>query len=552
MPNRINQDSRKHRIFHYFLFFFCLNLSSNLFSLKDVSTQNIGIFTMNFAAIVSMSAITALIESSLLHLCSFSRVLKVVTLSFLIIFHLLLIGLEMFLYSEFGLIIGQDVIDVLSETNAKESQEFFQTYLSCRSSLIVLIPFVILVIAYKVNRWSEIKFIRILAFVLCSYGLVTIVNGTVSFVKYRNGDRLPQSTSITRGGYAYYVMHRRSSEFSTILDACQNCDAKIIEGSIPFKHVIVVIGESSSFYHCSLYGYSKLTFPRMGQLHEKGSLLVYNDMVTHDDATHGVMKSIFSMNRDLFSTSPLFPSIFKKVGYSVQLLDNQYFVSSGVNFLTDKSLSEILFDNRNDGRYKYDGYMLNDLLLSDTLTLNIVHLIGQHYTYSQRYPNEFNCFEADDYDRNKYSAEQCSIISNYDNAGVYCDFVLGELIESLNSSDAILFFMSDHGEEVYDLRNYMGHGTALSSPDPSYQLRIPFFIWMSDTARRMRPDLFLNLNKAENVPAIITDFSHLLLSVCGIESSSVDDERCFISPMYNKDKPRIVLHSIDFDKNFGH
>ncbi|MBQ0047368.1 MAG: phosphoethanolamine transferase [Prevotellaceae bacterium] len=463
--------------------------------------------------------------------------------------HLILIGTEAFLLSEFGMIIGQDAIDVLSETNARETSEFIGAYCNLHLLKPILFSLAALVFAYVTSAYiASSRYVRWLIIALCVYGSVLIAKGAYSFIQYHNGEGLPQLTTITRGGYAYYVMRQRANQFSTILEASQQCDATIEDGFKPFRHVVVVIGESSSFYHCSLYGYSKETFPHMSTEKDNGSLIAFNDVVTPFDATHGVMKCIFSLDHDNFGKAPLFPALFRKVGYYTQLLDNQYFVSQGINFLTNAELSAALFENRNDGYYGHDGRMLTDICLADSLSLTILHLNGQHYTYSDRFPESFAQFKPDDYDVQNKSFEQRQVMAAYDNAGRYCDHVINEVIKLLKDEDALLVFLSDHGEEVYDVRDYMGHGSALSSPDPNYLLKVPFFVWMSNEARVYRKSLYDKLLQSESTASITTNFSHFLLTLCGIRSTSVVPEKCFFSDRYDRTRPRIVLNSIDYDK----
>ena len=259
-------------------------------------------------------------------------------------------------------------------------------------------------------------------------------------------------------------------------------------------------------------------------------------------------EGIFNRTVRNFGNAPLFPALFHKVGYYTQLLDNQYFVSQGVNFLTNAELSTALFDNRNDGYYGHDGRMLPDIQFADSLSLTILHLNGQHYTYSDRFPESFAQFNPKDYDTQVKSFEQRQVMAAYDNAGLYCDHVINEVIERLKDEDALLIFLSDHGEEVYDVRDYMGHGSALSSPNPNYLLKVPFFVWMSDEARQTRQSLYAQLLQSEKTASITTNFSHFLLTLCGIRSTSVVPQKCFFSDRYDKTQPRIVLNSIDYDK----
>lgn len=534
---------------HFFILFFLLNLASNLFGLHYMDSQHPLDSVLSVISISCMSALFAIAEAMVIHLLRKARSLQIMIMVLLLTVHFILIGTEAFLLIEFGMIIGQDAIDVLSETNARETSEFIDTYCNLHLLKPLLLSLAALAFAFLASAYlASRRYVRWLVIALCVYGSVLIAKGTYSFIQYHSGEGLPQLTTITRGGYAYYVMRQQANQFSTILEASQHNDATIEDGFKPFNRVIVVIGESSSFYHCSLYGYRKETFPHMSALKDAGSLIAFDDVVTPFDATHGVMKCIFSLDHDNFGNAPLFPALFRKVGYYTQLLDNQYFVSQGVNFLTNAELSAALFDNRNEGYYGHDGHMLPGIQLSDSLSLTILHLNGQHYTYSDRFPESFALFKPGDYDAQDKSIEQRQVMAAYDNAGRYCDHVINEVIEQFKEEDALLVFLSDHGEEVYDVRDYMGHGSALSSPDPNYLLKVPFFVWMSDVARQSRGTLYDQLLQSESTPSITTNFSHFLLTLCGIRSASVVQEKCFFSDRYDRTRPRIVLNSIDYDK----
>lgn len=533
----------------FFILFFLLNLASNLFGLHYMDSKHPLDSVLSVVSISCLSALFAIAEAMVIHLLRKVRNLQIMVMVLMLTIHFILIGTEAFLLIEFGMIIGQDAIDVLSETNARETSEFIDTYCNLHLLKPLVLSLAALVFAFLASAYlASRRYVRWLVIALCIYGSILIAKGTYSFIKYHSGEGLPQLTTITRGGYAYYVMRQQANQFSTILEASQYCDASIEDGFKPFHRVIVIIGESSSFYHCSLYGYSKETFPHMSALRDAGSLIAFDDVVTPFDATHGVMKCIFSLDHDNFGNAPLFPALFRKVGYYTQLLDNQYFVSQGVNFLTDAELSAALFDNRNEGYYGHDGRMLPDIQLADSLSLTILHLNGQHYTYSDRFPESFAQFKPEDYDAQDKSIEQRLVMAAYDNAGLYCDHVISEVIEQLKDEDALLVFLSDHGEEVYDVRDYMGHGSALSSPDPNYLLKVPFFVWMSDVARQSRENLYDQLLQSESTASITTNFSHFLLTLCGIRSTSVVQEKCFFSDRYDHIRPRIVLNSIDYDK----
>lgn len=288
----------------------------------------------------------------------------------------------------------------------------------------------------------------------------------------------------------------------------------------------------------------------LSQLKNDSSLLVYDNVVTIGDHTHDVMKSVYSLsslNKD-FDSHALFPAYFRKADYYTALYDNQYFIGNGITFLTDKKFSEYLFSDRNNIGWPYDGDMIDQFKKVNTPALYIFHLLGQHYTYSNRYPKQFRTFTANDYDKSKYSAEQREIIAHYDNATLYNDYVINKIINKFKDDKCCILYFSDHGEEIYDCRDYMGHCNAAHSPNLKYQIHIPFMIWLSQSFKESNAYLAEKLKAAISYPISTDDVPHLMLDLAKIQTEDFDSTRSFINKNYSIKKHRIVLNSIDYDK----
>lgn len=110
-----------------------------------------------------------------------------------------------------------------------------------------------------------------------------------------------------------------------------------------------------------------------------------------------------------------------------------------------------------------------------------------------------------------------------------------------------MIYFPDHGEEIYDCRDYFGHGNAVTASDVGYQIQIPMFVYFSDTFRSEHPDIVGRFRAAKDIPVTTDDFSHLMLDLAGVKSPYFDPTRSFINPAYDASEPRIVLHSLDFD-----
>lgn len=532
-----------HTINPTFYFIFFLNLISN--SCAFVQKSNV----QEFLLMILLSASIAYSETIIYSIIK-EKFLRNIYLGILIILYNILFIAEYFSMNYFHRIINQDVIDIIVETNIEETMSFLTSYTKNHWILLCLV-FIIFVnwILYKlaifVTKFKSIKYICI-----CLSLIGTIIYGytAYNFIFYRNGMGIPQLTTITRVGYSFYITQNRTNDIKNLNLICKDTEASI-KNRESSPHMVVVIGESYSLFHSSIYGYEKDTNPFLSQHLKNGNLFLFQDAITTEDHTHSVMKSIYSLSlrSNNFSNIPLFPACFKAVGYRTALYDNQYFVGNGITFLTDKDLSNTLFSYRNTHGYSYDGDMIDDINISDSTSLYIIHLAGQHYTYANQYPKEFQYFKPEDYNPQTHSLEQRNIIAHYDNATRYNDFVIDKIINKFKNLNCCIIYFSDHGEEVYDCRDYMGHGNAAHSPNMDYQIRIPFMIYTSPSFSEKYPDKMKRIRLAQNLPISSDDISHLLLDIADINTNHFDPTRSFINEKYDTLRHRIVLNSVDFD-----
>lgn len=258
------------------------------------------------------------------------------------------------------------------------------------------------------------------------------------------------------------------------------------------------------------------------------------------------MGQIFSL-RD-FPNAPLFPACFNSAGYHTHISENQYNIGGPVNFLTDQNLSDIMFCTRKDFHYEYDMTLIDSTEIDTPHSLYIYHLKGQHYTYADCYPKAFSKFKESDYNQQKYNLKQREIIAHYDNATLYNDYVLYNLINKCRNKNVCLIYFPDHGEEIFETRDYMGHGDAgnyRSSID--LQIKIPFMIWLSDRFKSTNPAIADKISNSINTPITTKDIPHVIMGLGGVVNKFYDPTRDFINEKYNKSRHRIVLKSIDYD-----
>lgn len=523
------------------LYIFLINLISNIVSVKLYNN------VIDVSFIVFLSAFTAYIESSIY--CSIRiTVVRNIYASILVVAHNVLAIVEYFILVDFQKFINQDIIDILCDTNPVESSNFIATYLQPHVVLLYLVVCIVInvVLVILVRLLVKIRYKEI-SLILSVLGLFTVSYCVANFVRYKNGMNIPQLTTLSRLGYSLYCAHQRIVQTDEIRIVCEK--EKVSQNIKKKPTIIVIISESFSVYHSSLYGYKKDTNPMLSQRAKDGGLYVFDNAVTLWPATTASMCADFSLDSlgVGYTTMPMFPACFKKVGYYTAMYDNQYFVEQGISFLSDKKLSETMFDYRNSYRFNYDLQMVNTITDVQRPSLYIIHLWGQHYTYKDRFPKNFTKFDADEYDKSKnHNIRQ--IMANYDNATLYNDFVVNSILEKFKNDYCCVFYFSDHGEEVYELRNYMGHGNAYDSPNPNYQIRVPLMVWTSPSFAKANPAISNKLNKALHYPICMDDIGHTLLDIAGITCKDFVPTRSFVNDKFNIHRHRVVMNSIDYDK----
>ena len=328
--------------------------------------------------------------------------------------------------------------------------------------------------------------------------------------------------------------------------------------------IVLVIGESYNKHHSQLYGYDKPTTPRQRAMAEEGSLVPFSDVVSSWNLTSFVFKHMLSLwavgDSGAWCDKPLFPEVFRLAGYHVTFLTNQFlphakeavYDFSGGFFLSDSVLSRRFFDERNTTLYRYDDGLLKELQQRDGKgRLTILHLMGSHVDYSARYPKAFRQFTPQQYNRPELTPKQLQTLAHYDNSLLYNDSILKAVTRHFADRDAVVIYVPDHGEEVFDSEPYTSG--RLHNADIDYRLarnemEIPFWIWGSPLYRKNHPYGWRAIQAAKDRPLMIDALPHLLLYLGGISTPLYRPELNIISPDYNTRRPRILKGTTDYDQ----
>lgn len=528
-----------------FLILLILNIVSNVAAAAVEPYDNV----LTVCYILGISALSATVESIIVRLFR-GTVLRRCVLSLLAALHVFMAIVDYFLIANFRMIFTADSIGILAETTPEESQAFLGTYLNIGSVLLIIVAVVAVVggamwLARRLARWLPIAVASLL---LSLFGL--FIYGQMIYNHMHEGEggnSVSQLHAFTRLGYSVISFKGAYENIKVMRNVNRDVTASLRRDDAP--SIILVIGESFSLYHSSLYGYSKPTNPRLSARVGDGSMVVFDDVVSPADHTGTVLRSLFMLAPDGQSSveNVLFPVCFRRAGYKTVLVDNQYFVRDGFSWLTDRPLSELMFDYRNPDRVGHDINLLGEIPDLADPQLIIVHLFGQHFTYSGRYPAQFAHFKAADYPAT-LTPEEREVIAHYDNATRYNDYVVDSIISKYQDKNCIVVYFSDHGEEIYEIDDFMGHGNAPKRPAIDYQIRVPLMVWTSPSFRDKYPGVAQRIADARHTPVITDDLPHFLFDVAGVSTGSYRPDRSFINDRYDVSKPRIVLGNTDYDK----
>jgi len=448
------------------------------------------------------------------------------------------------------------VLQLVMQTNMQESTEFIsQTILTPAPWIAIAWVVGAAVLAYVLHwisdRYLPYKGRTIMSVVVC---IVIIWSATREIHEYScvvrsflakdttllgDPQHLPcRCSSSTRLGYSIAFNYVSAKELNHLVEDV--AQTQVAGCSYTCPTIVLMIGESYSKYHTPLYvpDYPMVS-PDLCRLRKSGHLCLMNQAVSPSNLTSVVMKQIFATPHSLF------PAVFRKAGYKVYFLSNQFCIDDddtwnlvGGTIFNHPQLSSLQFDYRNSHTYPYDGQLLEDLPPMDTLlakpSLIIFHVMGQHVAYSSRYPAGSDYFTAQDV-QPAYGGHQArEILAAYDNATLYNDSVIAALWQRFDKTDAIGIYLSDHGEEVYDYRNYyersdMNHMDANAA---KYQLDIPMMFLMTDSFLTRHPDLTQAIHLAEDRPFCSTDLYHALLHLAGIDYIDYLPQRDVLSPLY--------------------
>lgn len=493
---------------------------------------------------------------------------------------------ECFIHERFHLLFGPITVQLLSETTGSETSEFIDAYVKgpvlLRTGLAFLIPALMNIAAEcmkgRMNNalrglFTEREKTAVgLAVPLMLIACIAVTAGQkvkmARFFLSRNTDEAEHCefsifhSPIYRLAFSMKFLQLSHGELSHMRYNMRRI--RIDSCSHRISTIVLYIGESYNKHHSSLYGYPLSTTPLQDSLRRSGSLIAFGDVVTPWNVTSNVFKDILSTHSTdepgSWTDGVLLPGVMKKAGYMVAFITSQYYKSpnlgtvdfNGSFFLNDSEIGKECFDFRNKYRRNYDLSLLSEIgkIPPAPFRFIIFHGMGQHQEYRKRFTDKDIRFTVGSYaSRHDLSLKEKQLVADYDNATLYNDRVVSALCRRFRNDDAVVVYLPDHGEEVYDrIHSYGRDHNAAISPDLAWaEFEVPFEIWFSPRAMKKHRDLYLTARAHRDLPFSSDDLPHVIMGLSGIHSPLYKPHRDILSPAFRPGRKRILKGTTDYD-----
>lgn len=258
---------------------------------------------------------------------------------------------------------------------------------------------------------------------------------------------------------------------------------------------VLVIGESESRDHMHAYGYQRETTPWLDQAVSQPENILFTH--AYSNHTHTVPTLTYALiEKNQYNAVPLEKAysiieVAKAAGYRTYWISNQvkYGAYDTPIAAIASSADQEIWINGNSGYTTWTNY--NDGELANKLrqikfdsqknNLVIIHLMGSHTDYQERYPKKQEKFSVKD--------KKTRRINSYDNTVFYTDAVLHQIYDIMRARDEFqgMVYCSDHGEDMQHSHEVTKFTWSMA--------RIPFVVFLSQNYCQRNPATFQNLVK---------------------------------------------------------
>ena len=366
-------------------------------------------------------------------------------------------------------------------TNWRESIDFIESNVGVIPACIIIAGFIIfLALAARVNCAFLKKMAPTRTDTRFGTSMLLVLLGAAALLYYLPqssfGELVTDVTTYVEQTQSYGNGHDERYE-SLDIDGTQTLPSRA-PGT-----VIVVVGESASrdYMHAFTPDFPYEDTPWLDSQLGNPDFNVFTNAYSSWSQTVPVLQRALTeqsqYNDKEFFESTSIIDVAKKSGYTTYWFSNQgrYGQYDSAITLVAKTADRAEWtDDSYNFSDKYDDTLLWYLTQVDPNTNNfiVLHIMGSHIYYNNRYPTEFNQWHGD---------SEVSSPESYANSIHYTDYILSQVFDyaQKNLNLRAMVYFSDHGENLE-----ISHNPDVFSYD---MVRIPMFIYLSPEYQQALP-----------------------------------------------------------------
>lgn len=478
-------------------------LANSIFLIKLVLGNFIGLSSVKNYANFSI----ALLNLALLLPMLFEKhvIRSVLRFIFLAVF-LLPVFVILGYYSVTSTVFAPDTLLAIAQTNIQEAIEYAKDNFSCKTIFLIILTnaFVFFVAIKNTQKilWNKYNLFLV---------LFCITACLVGVYKYRDNiiTDIPKQASKTLAQYKNFSKERT--------DRKDNMSKLLLSHKPEAGVYVLVIGESQNRAHMQAYNYHRATTPWLDSMKNDKNMLLFTK--AYSCHTHTVPTLLYALtaknqyNNIAVKNAVSVLEVAEAAGFETVWLSNQVKYSAWDTPVTSiaseanqqKWINSTLGESTNTDYF--DGKLIEELekiKITDKMLI-VMHLMGNHGSYEQRYPKAFE----------KYDGK--NTIDKYDNSIIYNDYVMSQVYKRARKIPNFkgLVYCSDHADAI---DKNLSHDAAQFDFDMTH---IPLYIYLSDSYIQNNSAKYKSLEKQKNKLFTNDLLFNLMLGVLGINLNNI-------------------------------
>lgn len=478
-------------------------LANSIFLIKLVLGNFIGLSSVKNYANFSIALLNlALLLPMLFEKHVIRSVLRFIFLAVILLPVFVILGY----YSVTSTVFAPDTLLAIAQTNIQEAIEYAKDNFSCKTIFLIILTnaFVFFVAIKNTQKilWNKYNLFLV---------LFCITAFLVGVYKYRDNiiTDIPKQASKTLAQYKNFSKERT--------DRKDNMSKLLLSHKPEAGVYVLVIGESQNRAHMQAYNYHRATTPWLDNMKNDKNMLLFTK--AYSCHTHTVPTLLYALtaknqyNNIAVKNAVSVLEVAEAAGFETVWLSNQVKYSAWDTPVTSiaseanqqKWINSTLSESTNTDYF--DGKLIEELekiKITDKMLI-VMHLMGNHGSYEQRYPKAFE----------KYDGK--NTVDKYDNSIIYNDYVMSQVYKRARKIPNFkgLVYCSDHADAI---DKNLSHDAAQFDFDMTH---IPLYIYLSDSYIQNNSAKYKSLEKQKNKLFTNDLLFNLMLGVLGINLNNI-------------------------------